>query len=108
MQRKLGWEHLATTLCHSGAEANEIALGYCHKRRVNPSAKKVLAFEGSFHGRMQISLSSTWNKSKREPFEWSDFLTEFAPFPNTKDSQQSREFNSEWIRKGGDTNTKRD
>ena len=32
----------------------------------------------NYHGRMQISLSSTWNKAKRAPFEWGDFLTEFV------------------------------
>ena len=98
LTRKLCWKHLATTFCHSGAEANEIALGYCYRRRVNKNARKVLAFEGSFHGRMQISLSSTWNKAKREPFEWDDFLTEFAPFPNTKKAEQNREIQNSWIK----------
>ena len=95
LKRKLNWEYLSTTFCHSGAEANEIALGYCYRRRVYKKSRKVLAFEGSFHGRMQISLSSTWNKAKRSPFEWDDFLTEFAPFPNTKSDNQHREFSKE-------------
>lgn len=97
LYRKLGWANLATTFCHSGAEANEIALGYCYRRRVNKSARKVLAFQGSFHGRMQISLSSTWNKTKRAPFEWDNYLTEFAPFPNTKKSDQYRPVSNNWI-----------
>lgn len=98
LKRKLEWSNVATTFCHSGAEANEIALGYCYRRRVNKSAKKVLAFEGSFHGRMLISLSSTWNKTKRAPFEWSDYLTEFVSFPNTKNSDQRREFSINWLK----------
>jgi len=96
-KRKLEWDNLATTFCHSGAEANEIALGYCFRRRVNKDAKKILAFEGSFHGRMQISLSSTWNKAKRAPFEWSNFLTEFISFPNTKSANQKRKISNEWL-----------
>ena len=40
LKRELNWPSLATTFCHSGAEANEIAMGYCYKRRVNPKAKK--------------------------------------------------------------------
>ena len=96
LKRELCWPHLATTLCHSGAEANEIALGYCFNRRVNKEAKKVLAFEGSFHGRMQISLSSTWNKSKREPFEWDDYKTTFLPFPKLTNDEIKVEYNSAW------------
>ena len=81
LKRKIKWEDLYLTFCNSGAEANEIALGYCYKKRVNHFANKVLAFEGSFHGRMQVTLSATWNPSKREPFEWKDYLALYSPFP---------------------------
>tara|TARA_R110000868_G_scaffold248282_22_gene504740 strand:+ start:9067 stop:12141 length:3075 start_codon:yes stop_codon:yes gene_type:complete len=81
LKRKTKWENLFLTYVNSGAEANETALGYAYKERGNKWANKVLAFEGSFHGRMMVTLSSTWNKSKREPFEWPEFLTEYCPFP---------------------------
>lgn len=80
-KRKTGWENIFLSYLNSGAEANETALGFAYKERGNKWANKVLAFEGSFHGRMMVTLSSTWNKSKREPFEWPEFLTEYCPFP---------------------------
>jgi acetylornithine/succinyldiaminopimelate/putrescine aminotransferase/GNAT superfamily N-acetyltransferase len=84
LKRKSGFKDLDLTLCNSGAEANEIALGLCYKTRHHLGANKVLAFEGSFHGRMMITLSSTWNKVKREPFEWPEHETTYCPFPELK------------------------
>ena len=81
-QRKLNWKNTYTTFVHSGAEANETALGYAYQKRVHPHANKVLAFQGSFHGRMMVTLAATWNKSKREPFEWKNFLAEYVPYPD--------------------------
>ena len=106
LKRKLQWEHLGTTFCHSGAEANEIALGYCFRRRINKEANKVLAFEGSFHGRMQIALSSTWNKAKRAPFEWEEYETVFAPFPNTSSEHQSKSFDMNWLKNWEQANSR--
>lgn len=85
--RKLGWKKTYMTITHSGAEANETALGYCYLSRVNPEANKVLAFEGSFHGRMMVTLAATWNKSKREPFEWKNYLAEYVKYPEIDDSK---------------------
>jgi acetylornithine/succinyldiaminopimelate/putrescine aminotransferase len=85
--RKLGWKKTYMTITHSGAEANETALGYCYMNRVNPEANKVLAFEGSFHGRMMVTLAATWNKSKREPFEWKNYLAEYVKYPEIDDSK---------------------
>ncbi len=96
LKRKLNWENLDTTICNSGAEANEIALGYCYKQRVNPSANKVLAFEGSFHGRMMITLSSTWNKVKREPFEWPGHETIYCTFPELDTDQIMTSSPKQW------------
>lgn len=96
LQRKLDWCHLESTYCNSGAEANEIALGYAYKRRVHPQANKVLAFEGSFHGRMMVSLSSTWNKSKREPFQWPGFETVFTDYPELDGHEITQEIPNGW------------
>jgi acetylornithine/succinyldiaminopimelate/putrescine aminotransferase/GNAT superfamily N-acetyltransferase len=96
LKRKTGWENQYVTFANSGAEANEIALGFAFKKRVNKNAKKVLAFKGSFHGRMQITLSSTWNPSKREPFEWQDFLTLYSPFPPMVNNEVCRPHLKDW------------
>ena len=65
---------------NSGAEANEKALALC---RLNgpEGAHRVLAFQGSFHGRTLQSLHATWNPVKREPYELPGFGVTFTPFP---------------------------
>jgi acetylornithine/succinyldiaminopimelate/putrescine aminotransferase len=95
-KRKLGWQNVFTTFCHSGAEANETALGYCYQNRKKKSANRVLAFEGSFHGRMMVTLSATWNPAKREPFEWEDFKAVYSPFPDSPDGQSFKTFPEGW------------
>ncbi|MFN3202165.1 MAG: aminotransferase class III-fold pyridoxal phosphate-dependent enzyme [Bradymonadia bacterium] len=72
-----GIRHVAWV--NSGAEANEKAL---HIARVNGAGgRRVLAFEGSFHGRTLLSLYSTWNPVKRAPYQIPGFETDFLPFP---------------------------
>lgn len=83
-KRKLGWDAVSTTLVNSGAEANETALGYCYQYRSRCHADKVLAFEGSFHGRMMVALSATWNADKRVPFEWPSKETIYCAYPDLK------------------------
>ena len=94
--RKLNWKKTYLTLVHSGAEANEVALGYCYQSRINKEANKVLAFEGSFHGRMMVTLAATWNKSKREPFEWKNYLAEYVKYPELNDSQINVSMPAKW------------
>ncbi len=69
------------TFANSGAEANEKALALCRQNAANPSAKTVLAFEGSFHGRTLLSLHTTYNPVKRGPFEVAGYEAVFAPYP---------------------------
>ena len=52
--------------------------------------------EGSFHGRMLISLSSTWNPAKRAPFEWDEYLTAL-PLPKFKSDRLNVEFDKNWL-----------
>jgi acyl-CoA reductase-like NAD-dependent aldehyde dehydrogenase/4-aminobutyrate aminotransferase-like enzyme/GNAT superfamily N-acetyltransferase len=68
------------TFVASGAEANEKAMALC---RVNsaPDKTKVLAFEGSFHGRTWLALHATHSPGKRAPFELAGYECTFAPFP---------------------------
>lgn len=96
LRRKLEWEKPYFFFCHSGAEANEIALGEAFQKRVCSHSKKVLAFRNAFHGRLQIALSSTWNPSKREPFEWKSHLTEFSPFPKLQSNEIHQKFPKNW------------
>ncbi len=70
-----------------GAEANEIAFDLC--RQNGPGGTKIIAFEGSFHGRTIMALQATYNKEKRGPFMFKGFEASFVPFPkHNKPHQQ--------------------
>jgi 4-aminobutyrate aminotransferase-like enzyme/GNAT superfamily N-acetyltransferase len=73
-----GLPHISFT--SSGAEANEKAFALC-RNASGTERNRVLAFEGSFHGRTLLALHSTWNPAKREPFELKGYESRFAPFP---------------------------
>lgn len=78
--------HLVPGLPHvtftaSGAEANEKALALCRLHAARPDARRVLAFEGSFHGRLLLALHATHSPSKRAPYELPGYEATFAPFP---------------------------
>lgn len=68
LAEKLGklscYEEYALFLCNSGAEANENALKLAsfHNGR-----KKVIAFEGSFHGRTSLAVAATNDTSIQAP-----------------------------------------
>lgn len=72
-----GLEHV--TFVNGGAEANEKAFTLARHQR--PGCRRILAFEGSFHGRTLLSLYSTYNPVKRKPYEIPGFETTFLPFP---------------------------
>lgn len=58
--------------CNSGAEANEAAFKFARKwarGRGGPDKHEILAFGGSFHGRLFGSLAATDRPGYREPFE---------------------------------------
>jgi succinylglutamic semialdehyde dehydrogenase len=65
-------KHAPPTVHHvcwvnGGAEANEKAF---HLAKMHGTGgKRVLAFEGAFHGRTLLSLYCTWNKTKRAAYE---------------------------------------
>jgi RHH-type proline utilization regulon transcriptional repressor/proline dehydrogenase/delta 1-pyrroline-5-carboxylate dehydrogenase len=69
------------TFVASGAEANEKAMALCRINCERKEATKVLAFEGSFHGRTLLSLHATHSPSKRAPFELAGYQCTFAPYP---------------------------
>ncbi|AWR97373.1 acetylornithine/succinylornithine family transaminase [Acidianus sulfidivorans JP7] len=66
-------------LLNSGSEAVELALKISRKIT---GKKKIIAFKNSFHGRTSGSLSVTWNKKYREPFEPLLGPVEFLDFNN--------------------------
>lgn len=94
-----GWSEGFVHFCHSGAEANEIALGWAFETRSNQSARKILAFEGGFHGRMLVALGATWNPKKREPYAWPGVTATFCDWPKlTLDHVSEAPPPSAWIK----------
>ncbi len=79
---------------NSGAEANEAALQLCV--RAYPKRKKLMAFSGSFHGRMFLTLHLTHSPSKRLPFETYSDIVNYAPYPETKTPSQEITITEEW------------
>ena len=76
-ERVPGLPNVCFTAC--GAEANEKAYALC--MNALPSAHKLLAFEGSFHGRTLLSLYASHSPAKRVPFEIAGYEVTFAPYP---------------------------
>lgn len=75
---------------NSGAEANEKALALA-RLHCESDSSKVLAFEGSFHGRTLLALSATYNPAKRGPFEIAGYEGSFVPFPVWREPSQDHE-----------------
>lgn len=69
------------TFVASGAEANEKAMALCRINCSRRDATKILAFDGSFHGRTLLAVHATHSPSKRTPFELAGYQCQFAPFP---------------------------
>lgn len=71
LQQTLGWPDGKAFFCNSGAEANEAAIKLTrrHGKRRHPDKVKVVALEGSFHGRLLGALKLTGNPAKHAPFE---------------------------------------
>jgi len=87
---------------NGGAEANEKAFHIA--RRNGPGGRRVLAFEGAFHGRTLLSLYSTWNPVKRLPYQLPGFETTFIPTPSVDGGQDPAipvDWRKEWSRVNG-------
>jgi acyl-CoA reductase-like NAD-dependent aldehyde dehydrogenase/4-aminobutyrate aminotransferase-like enzyme len=76
-ERVPGLPNVCFTAC--GAEANEKAYALC--MNAMPKAHKLLAFEGSFHGRTLLSLYASHSPGKRVPFEIAGYEVTFAFYP---------------------------
>ncbi|RJN32189.1 acetylornithine transaminase [Nesterenkonia natronophila] len=65
---------------NSGSEANEAALKAVLRHRETTGKRRILALEGSFHGRTVGALSLTHKPAYREPFGELISGVEFLPF----------------------------
>lgn len=88
-----GIQHWSFTA--GGSEANEKAFDLC--RLNGPGGRRVVAFEGSFHGRTFASLHATWNPGKRKPFELAGYEAAFVPFPSWSDPREEPPIDEGWI-----------
>ncbi len=87
-------KHISFTA--GGSEANEKAFDLC---RVNgPGGKRIIAFEGSFHGRTMMSIHATYNPIKRAPFEFKGYEVSYVPFPAWKDPRHEPVVTDDWVR----------
>lgn len=66
MQTSLGWDSCYIHPSNSGTEAIEAAIKFARYQTGRPH---IVATMRGFHGRTMGSLSATWNKKYREPFE---------------------------------------
>ncbi|MFO7565712.1 MAG: aminotransferase class III-fold pyridoxal phosphate-dependent enzyme [Enhygromyxa sp.] len=73
-----GLDH-AAFVAAGGAEANEKALRLARLHGGDPSRKRVLAFDGSFHGRTLVTLAATSNPAKRKGVDLPGFEAVFCP-----------------------------
>jgi acetylornithine/N-succinyldiaminopimelate aminotransferase len=66
----VGWDDARVFLAQCGATANEAALKLARKHgtRTAPDKVRVVALDGSFHGRTLATLEATGQPAKREPF----------------------------------------
>lgn len=80
---------------NSGAEAIEASIKLVQMQK--PGRKKLLAFEGSFHGRSLLSLTTTYNPAKREPFEIEKNICTFLPYAKNKNPDVEPEIHQGWI-----------
>jgi acetylornithine/N-succinyldiaminopimelate aminotransferase len=55
--------------CNSGAEANEAAIKLARKHGLAAGRPRIVAFDGSFHGRTTGALAATGQPGKRAAFE---------------------------------------
>lgn len=68
---------------NSGTEANEAAFKMARRNNDSGRRTRILALEGSFHGRTLGALAMTSKAAYREPFEPLPAAVEFLPFGDT-------------------------
>lgn len=81
---------------NSGSEAVEKALALA-RHKYPEKGSGVIAFDGSFHGRTLLALFSSWNPSKRIPFQVPGFETTFVDFPIHLDPASEPPIPAAWV-----------
>ncbi|MCA9791217.1 MAG: aminotransferase class III-fold pyridoxal phosphate-dependent enzyme, partial [Candidatus Eremiobacteraeota bacterium] len=81
--------------CNSGTESWEKAV-LLAQHKFPDKGPRVVCFEGSFHGRTLLALFSSWNPSKRIPFQLEGFETPFVAFPEDKEPHLDRRAPEGW------------
>lgn len=82
--------------CNSGTEAWEKAVQLA-ALKFPDRGPRCVCFRGSFHGRTLLSLFSSWNPVKREPFQLEGFETWWADFPEDKEPHFEKRATEEWL-----------
>ncbi len=85
---------------NSGTEANEAAFKMARRNNPEGTRTRVLALEGSFHGRTMGALALTSKAAYREPFEPLPGGVEFLPFGDTEALEAA--FSAETVREHGE------
>lgn len=81
---------------NSGTEAVEKALGLA-LTLYKGEGRRVLAFQGSFHGRTLLSLFSSWNPEKRLAFEIAGYESIYVDYPEDKHPHQDHAAPDGWL-----------
>ena len=95
LREQTGFPHVSFGA--SGAEANEKALALC--RLHHPERKRVVAFEGSFHGRTLLALHASYNPKKRAPYEIPGAEVSYVPYPVWLDPTEEPSIDGDWLRR---------
>jgi succinylglutamic semialdehyde dehydrogenase len=82
---------------NGGAEANEKAF-YLAKKFGKSGGKRILTFEGAFHGRTLLALYSTWNKSKRAVYQINGYESVFVKRPIPENPYEEPACPNNWQR----------
>ncbi len=85
---------------NSGTEANEAAFKMARRNNPEGTRTRILALEGSFHGRTMGALALTSKAAYREPFEPLPGGVEFLPFGDTDALEAA--FSPEAVRERGE------
>jgi acetylornithine/N-succinyldiaminopimelate aminotransferase len=78
----VGWSDATVFLAQCGATANEAAIKLArkHGKRQHPDKVRVVALEGSFHGRTLATLEATGQPAKHAPFAPLAGFVDHVPF----------------------------
>lgn len=82
LARITGWPDAKVFLAQCGATANEAAIKLArrHGKAQHPDKVRIVALEGSFHGRTLATLEATGQPAKHTPYEPLSGLVDHVPF----------------------------